>query len=180
MGLNNYHTAGKAYGSLTPENVLVFRYNKPDGPLIYKLDKVMARKARGTITGDLRDLGIIYHWLYMNSAQNSIGIMPMLAEPLEFPEDIFTKKDNFVVSIIQGLIRDDPISIDTVLRTKEMRAAYVAFMKQYGISEAKLRLKNLNMYHGEYLGRCDGEGEIYFHDHTNLHKVKGWFKKGKI
>jgi hypothetical protein len=33
-------------------------------------------------------------------------------------------------------MRKDPISIDTVLKTKEMRAAYVAFMRQYGISDA--------------------------------------------
>ena len=93
--------------------------------------------------------------------------MLVSAEALPFPEDIFT--DSFVVHIIQGLMREeDPISIDTVLKTKEMREAYVAYMRQYGISEARLRLTNRNMYHGEYIGRCDGEGEIYFPDHIHF------------
>ena len=105
--------------------------------------------------------------------------MLISAEALSFPEDIFT--DSYVVDIIQGLTREkDPISIDTVLKTKEMRAAYVEYMRQYGISEARLRLTNRNMYHGEYVGRCDGLGEIYFHDHIHFKKFKGWLKKGKI
>jgi hypothetical protein len=61
-----------------------------------------------------------------------------------------------------------------------MRAAYVAFMRQYGIPEAQLRLTNRGMYHGEYIGRCDGEGVIYFPDHLHFNMVKGWFKKGKL
>ena len=36
------------------------------------------------------------------------------------------------------------------------------------------------MFHGEYIGRCDGEGEIYFRDHIQFRKFKGWLKKGKI
>lgn len=48
------------------------------------------------------------------------------------------------------------------------------------MSEAQLRLKNRNMYHGEYIGRYDGEGEFSFPDHLLFSKVKGWFKKGKI
>jgi hypothetical protein len=134
MDLNNYHSASKAYGSLKPENVLVFICNNPHGPLVYKLDKLMARKD-AKIAGDLQNLGRIYYWLHMNGRQNLSGReLPISSEALSFPEDIFT--DSYVVDIIQGLMRKDPISIDTVLKTKEMRAAYVAFMRQYGISEA--------------------------------------------
>ena len=44
MGLNNYHRANKAFGSLKPENILVFKCIKPQGPLVYKLDKGMVRR----------------------------------------------------------------------------------------------------------------------------------------
>ena len=104
--------------------------------------------------------------------------MPISSQAFSISEDIFT--DGFVVDIINGLMREDPISIDTVLKTREMRAAYVAFMRQYGMSEGQLRLTNRNMYHGEYIGRYDGEGEFYFPDHLLFSKVKGWFKKGKL
>ena len=78
-------------------------------------------------------------------------------------------------------MREDPISIDTALKTTEMREAYVAFMRQYGMSEAQLRrLSNRKMYHGEYIGRYDGKGEFPFPDHLLFSKVKGWFKKGKL
>jgi hypothetical protein len=77
MGLNNYHSAGKAYGFLMPENVLVFICIRPHGPLVYKLDKLMARKD-ATIADDLRDLGIIYHQLHMNGRQNFSGrVLPI-------------------------------------------------------------------------------------------------------
>ena len=72
MGLNNYHSAGKAYGFLMPENVLVFICIRPHGPLVYKLDKVMAQKD-ATKAGDLRDLGRIYYRLYLNGRQNLSG-----------------------------------------------------------------------------------------------------------
>jgi hypothetical protein len=70
MGLNNYHTANKAYGYLELENVLVFRCIRPDGPLVYRLDKVMALKEDATIAGDLQDLGRIYYQLHMSGRQN--------------------------------------------------------------------------------------------------------------
>lgn len=72
MGLNNYHRAKKAFGSLKPENILVFKcFKAPHGPLVYKLDKVMAGRGDGTIADDLRDLGMIYHWLHMIGRQDS-------------------------------------------------------------------------------------------------------------
>ena len=69
MGLNNYHTANKAYGCLKPENVLVFKCIRPLGPLVFRLDKVMARRG-ATIAGDLRDLGRIYYRLHISGRQN--------------------------------------------------------------------------------------------------------------
>jgi hypothetical protein len=70
MGLNNYHRENKAYGSLEAENILVFKCIKPHGPLVFRLDKAMARRGDATIAGDLRDLGRIYNWLHMKSRQN--------------------------------------------------------------------------------------------------------------
>ena len=126
MGLNNYHRAKKAYGYLKPENILVFSM-KPHGPLVTKLDKMMARKGNATISDDLRDLGMIYRWLYMIGRQYQSQRVLISPGTLTFSEDIFT--DRFVDDIIEGLMSEDPKSIDEILQAKEMRAAYVAFMR---------------------------------------------------